>query len=333
MKKIFNELSSNWKAGIIVALVNIPLSLSLAIASGATPTVGIITAIWAGIVAAIMGGSHFNVVGPAGALSGILIVYVMSYGVSIVPVLALFAGIIIVIVWFFRLDKYIIFIPSSVVHGFTLAVAVTLALGQVNFALGLSGLQKHESLIGNFIESLRHLGSIYWPAFIVFFVSLIILSAFFKYAPKFPGAVAVAVSGIVLGAMTSFGKLPFSLSTLASSYGDLSLSLFNISFIKFAFLNSKILEASMLVAIVVILETLLSAKVADGMTKTKFNQSREVLGIGLANIVSGFFWWHACNWSFCTNSPKYSQWCNIQIFSDCKCTGYCFNFFCFSWLV
>ena len=143
MKKIFNELSSNWKAGIIVALVNIPLSLSLAIASGATPTVGIITAIWAGIVAAIMGGSHFNVVGPAGALSGILIVYVMSYGVSIVPVLALFAGIIIVIVWFFRLDKYIIFIPSSVVHGFTLAVAVTLALGQVNFALGLSGLQKH----------------------------------------------------------------------------------------------------------------------------------------------------------------------------------------------
>ncbi|MEI6480346.1 MAG: SulP family inorganic anion transporter [bacterium] len=289
IKNISKELKSNWKAGITVSLVNIPLSLSLAIASGAAPTVGIVTAILAGLIAAIVGGSHFNVAGPAGALSGILIVYVMLYGAAIIPVLTILAGLIVLMVWFFGWDKYIVFIPSSVVHGFTLAVAVTIALGQVNFALGLSGLSKHESLIGNFFESLKHISSIYWPAFIVFFISLVILFALFKYAPKFPGAIAIAVGGIMLGASTSFQKLPFTLSTLYSSYGDLSISFFNTSFIKLSVLNPKVLEAAALVAVVIILETLLSAKVADGMTKTKFDQSREVLGIGCANVVSGIF--------------------------------------------
>lgn len=289
MKNILNELKSNWKSGITVALVNIPLSLSLAIASGVAPTVGIITAIWAGLVAAILGGSHFNVVGPAGALSGILILYTMTYGPSIIPVLALIAGLIVMLVWFLKWDKYVVFIPSSVVHGFTLAVAITLVLGQVNFALGLSGLTKHESLLGNFVESLKHLSAISWPAFSVCLIAIAALFILAKKAPKFPGAIVIALSGILLGAASTFNKLPFVLSTLSSSYGNLSMSLFNFSFEWKNLLNPKIVEASALVAIVVILETLLSAKVADGMTKTKFDQSKEVFGIGLANIVSGIF--------------------------------------------
>lgn len=289
VQNTIKEFRLNWKAGITVALVNIPLSLSLAIASGASPTAGIITAIWAGLVASILGGSHFNVVGPAGALSGILILYTMMYGASIIPILALLSGIIVLLFWFLKWDKYIVFIPSSVVHGFTLAVAITLVLGQVNFALGLSGLVKHDSLLGNFVESLKHLGVISWPALSVCLISLVTLFVMAEKAPKFPGAIAVALSGIVLGAATTFNKLPFVLSTLSSSYGNLSLSLFHFSFEWRNLMNPKIVEASALVAIVVILETLLSAKVADGMTKTKFDQSKEVFGIGCSNIISGIF--------------------------------------------
>ena len=289
MQNIFREFSSNWKAGVTVALVNIPLSLSLAIASGASPTVGIITAIWAGLISALIGGSHFNVVGPAGALSGILLLYTLTFGPAIIPVLALVSGVIVILVWFLKWDKYIVFIPSSVVHGFTLAVALTIAMGQVNFALGLSGLAKHDTPILNFFESLKNISSIYWPAFFVFAISLAVLFLITKYAPRFPGAIGVAVLGMGLGFLTTFQKLPFMLSTLVSSYGNFSLSLFNISFVKSAFANPAIIEASALVAVVIILETLLSAKVADGMTKTKFDQSREVLGVGIANVFSGLF--------------------------------------------
>src|SRR3989338_8773014 len=96
-------IKKNIRSGITVSLISIPLSVSLAVASGASPLVGIITAIWAGLIAAILGGSHFNIVGPTGALSGIIATYVLLHGVESLPMMAILTGIIILIAYAFKL--------------------------------------------------------------------------------------------------------------------------------------------------------------------------------------------------------------------------------------
>ncbi|HEY1037555.1 MAG TPA: SulP family inorganic anion transporter [Candidatus Paceibacterota bacterium] len=283
------EIADNWKSGLSVALVNIPLSLSLAIASGASPTAGIITAIWAGLIAAIFGGSHFNIIGPAGALSGILAGYALVFGPAVLPIVALISGIVTLAVWALKWDKYIVFIPSSVVHGFTLSVAFVIGLGQLNFALGLSNLPKHEHLVQNVHETFSNIGLISWPTFTLFAVGLAMMFAILKFKPRWPNSVIVAVFGIAVSLLSSAGYLPFAFETLQTRFGNLSLSLFDMSHLTWSAFNMATFKAVPLVAVIVILETLLSAKIADGMTKTRFNQGKEVFGVGLANIASGLF--------------------------------------------
>lgn len=289
MNYVVNQLKLNWKAGLTVALVNIPMSLALSIASGSSPEAGIITAIWAGLISALIGGSLFNVVGPAGALSGILASYALIYGAAVLPIIAIISGVLILIAWFFRLDRYIVFIPSSVIHGFTLAVAITIGFGQLNNALGLSGLTKHETFIANVFESFRNITSSDLSSFGLFAIGLAFLFAILKFAPRFPGMIAIAVLGIATGYAAAKEWLPFAFETIQSRFGEVSLHLFTMPEFSSTTFNMTVIKAAPLVAVIVILETLLSAKVADGMTKTKFKQRREVLGIGLANLASGFF--------------------------------------------
>lgn len=284
---IIQLLKNNWKSGITVALVSLPLSISLAVAANATPVMGVITAFWAGLLAAIFGGSNYNIVGPTGALSGTLAAYALTHGMKTLPLLAALAGICIIIAYVFRLERYIVFIPSSVVHGFTLGVAFIIGLNQLNFALGLSGLPAHEKFIANVFESLKNLpGADAWT-FSFFAIALIALFAFIKWAPKFPGPIALAPVGILIGYLATSGRLPFTLLTLSSRFGDISPKLFILPEISAQFFTSDLMKAVLTVAIVAILETLISAKIADAMTKTKFNQRSEVLGLGLANLASG----------------------------------------------
>ena len=128
------RLAANWQSGITVSLVSIPLSVSLAVASQATPVMGIITAIWAGLMAAIFGGSNYNIVGPTGALSGLLAAYALTQGVSMLPMLAIVAGLFVLIAYAARLERFLVFVPASAIQGFTLGVAFIIGLNQLNFA-------------------------------------------------------------------------------------------------------------------------------------------------------------------------------------------------------
>ncbi len=278
------RVSQNWKAGFTVSLISIPLSISLAIASGAPPTTGLITAVWAGLIAALFGGSNYNVVGPAGALSGILAAYALLHGADTLAMVAFVAGVLILISWIFRLERFLVFVPGSTIHGFTLSVAIIIALNQLNAALGLSGLEKHEQFLLNIWETLQHIGNISIPAFITFAGGLIFLFASLKLTPKIPGAITIAPIGILLGYATTHAANSFSLATVGTTYPNLSTSLFNFPHITF---NQDILVTGVAVAFVAILETMLSAKIADGMTKTTYNERKEMLGLGLANLASG----------------------------------------------
>ncbi|MBI5794056.1 SulP family inorganic anion transporter [Candidatus Uhrbacteria bacterium] len=287
MKRVLAEVASNWKAGLTVALVSVPLSLSLAIASGATPIMGIITAIWAGLVAAALGGSNFNVIGPAGALSGILMSFTLTHGAQMLPMIAILSGLLIFAFYLLRWDKYLVFIPSSVMHGFTLGVGLTIALGQLNFALGLSGLPSHESLFLNVMESFRHVAETQAPVFILFAALLALLFLLARLFPRVPGAVIVAAIGILLGYLSEVHRIPFTFPTLLSKYGVFHAVLIQPPQFLFPLFDLTLLKVVLTVTVVAVLETLLSAKIVDGMTGTRFDQKREMFGLSLANIASG----------------------------------------------
>ena len=281
---LLENLKNNFKSGLTVSLISIPLSVSLAVASGATPIIGIITAIWAGLIAAIFGGSNFNIVGPTGALSGVVATYVILHGISGLPTLTIIIGIFIIAAYILKLERYLILIPSSVIHGFTLGVAFIIGLGQLNFALGLKNLPQHENFFANIFESTQHFTNISWATFGIFIIFIIGLLLFKKFTPKLPGAILLAPIGVLLGYLSEKHIIALPLQTLGSKFGDISFHFFEMPHFGFSIF---MVQTAAVVALIAILETMLSAKIADGMTHTKHNDRKEMLGLGLANIVSG----------------------------------------------
>jgi SulP family sulfate permease len=260
------RFASNWQSGITVSLVSIPLSVSLAVASQATPVMGIITAIWAGLIAAIFGGSSYNIVGPTGALSGLLVAYALTNGASMLPMLAILSGVFVLIAYAARLERFLVFVPASAIQGFTLGVACIIGLNQLNFAFGLSGLPVHGKFIENVIESLSHVPSASLETIGIFLLFLAALWAFAKWLPKVPGAIVLAPLGILLGYLSQSGAIPLVLRTLGSRYPDMQARLFELPILTW---HTSLIPAAFGVALIAILETMISAKIAEGMTKTK----------------------------------------------------------------
>jgi SulP family sulfate permease len=289
---MFNNLKQNWKSGVTVSLVSIPLSVSLAIAAGSTPVAGIITAIWAGLFAAIFGGSNFNIVGPTGALSGILATYAFINGAQSLAVLAIATGVVVILSWVLRLERYLVFIPANTIQGFTLGVAFIIGMNQTNFALGYPKLPGHEKFIDNILESLRHIDKISFESlivFVLFFLGIFITEKFrsrIKIIASLPATVIFAFIGILLGYASSTNALPFTLQTLGSRYSDLSAQLFIFPNLTVPY-NWNFIATALTVALIAIIETMLSARIADSMTKTKHNKRKEMLGLGIANLASG----------------------------------------------
>jgi sulfate permease, SulP family len=287
MTHVLQILRSNWKSGVTVALVSVPLSVSLAIAANATPVMGIITAIWAGLIASIFGGSKYNILGPAAALSGVLASYVLVHGIESLPWITVGTGILVLIAWALHWEKYIAFIPGSVVHGFTLAVALIIGLNQINFAVGLSGLEQHQEFVFNVWESLTHLGQSHLPTVAVFLAGLAFLFAWHRFVPTLPGPIPLALLGIGLGMASARGMGVDGLQTLFTKFGDFDTAIIRMPSFSWSMINRAFVSTTLTVALIAMLETLLSAKVADGMTRTKFNRRKEMLGLGLANLVCG----------------------------------------------
>lgn len=285
----FSNIKQNWKSGLTVSLVALPLSLSLGVAAGATPLMGVITAIWAGLIAAIFGGSNYNVVGPTGALSGILATYALLHGAASLPLLAVLSGIIILAFYALRWERYIVFIPASVVHGFTLGVAFIIALNQLNFAFGLKGLPVHERFFDNVIESFSHIGQANMTTALLFVIALGIIVVLKKYAPRIPGVIAVATAGVALGYAAERGIISLQVQTISSKFGAIPNRVASMPHFSLDAFGRETVIAALTIAVVAILETLISAKIADGMTKTKSDQRKEVFGLGLANVASGLF--------------------------------------------
>lgn len=292
MEGIVFKLKSNWKAGLTVSLVSIPLSVSLAIAAGSTPVAGIITAIWAGFFAALLGGSNFNIVGPTGALSGILATYAFLNGAESLAMLAVATGVVVIASWMLRLERYLVFIPANTIQGFTLGVAFIIGMNQLNFALGLPKLQGHEKFIDNIYESFTHfhLASIEsLVVFAIFFAGIYFTEKYrknVKFLANLPATALFAFIGILVGYLATVNILPLDLQTLGARYSNLSAQLFIIPNFSVHF-DREFIVTVLTVSLIAIIETMLSARIADSMTKTKHHKRKEMFGLGIANIASG----------------------------------------------
>lgn len=276
-------------AGIVVGIVALPLAIAFGIASGVSPTIGLITAIIGGFIVSMMGGCSVQIGGPTGAFIVIVYNIIAQFGLQGLALATAMAGVILLLMGFFRLGTVIKFIPYPVVVGFTAGIALTIFSTQVNDFLGL-GLK---DLPGEFIPKwgmiFSNLAKIDLNTVAVAAVSLAIIILTPKISKKLPGAL---IAIIIVTALTYVLNLTMGLEveTIGKRFGDMATDIpmphgFDLNM---ATIN-MLLPAAFTIAVLGAIESLLSATVADGITGSHTNSNTELIGQGLANLIVPLF--------------------------------------------
>ena len=280
------QLMSDVVAGIIVAIIALPLSIALALASGVGPEQGIYTAIAAGFVISFLGGSQVQIAGPTAAFATIVAGIVARSGVEGLAVATIMAGIILVIMGFCQLGSLIKFIPFTITTGFTSGIAVTIVIGQLKDFFGVTYPAGMET-----IETMQKLkafaagfGTMNVHALIVGLVCLAILIVMPKITEKIPGSLVAVLVGIV---MVKF--LPLQVNTIGNLYSvSNALPAFHMPAFSYDVIQGSLSDA-FTIAILAAIESLLSCVVADGMIGGKHRSNTELVAQGAGNIVSALF--------------------------------------------
>ena len=281
-----NQFVKDLISGIIVAIIALPLSIALALASGVGPEQGIYTAIVAGFVISFLGGSPVQIAGPTAAFATIVAGIVATNGMSGLATATILAGIILIFMGIFKLGSLIKFIPFTITTGFTSGIALTIVLGQLKDFFGvqypagmetIETMEKVEALIAGFDTFNVH-------AFIVGAVSLAVLIIMPKISEKIPGSLVAVLVGIVMVKVLPLNVDTIGdLYTISSSLPKLVLPDFSLGAIKTALPNA------FTIAILAAIESLLSCVVADGMTGTKHRSNTELVAQGAGNVASALF--------------------------------------------
>lgn len=278
-------LGADFFAGITVAMVALPLSLAIAIASGATPAQGLITAIVAGFLISALGGSTVQIGGPTGAFIVVVAGVIAQHGYDGLVLATAMAGVILLVAGWLRAGSLIAHVPEAVVNGFTIGIAVLIAASQIKDLLGLSLANEPAELLHKIpaLWSARDTFSI--AAFGVGVATMMLIVVFRRAAPRLPGLVvalaltsgtAVLLSLPVETIEARFGALPRSLPLPAMP--DLSLDRM-----------IEVLPSALVIAFLAGIESLLSAVVADRMTGGRHKPNAEVVAQGAANLASAAF--------------------------------------------
>ncbi|MBQ7336767.1 MAG: sulfate permease [Clostridia bacterium] len=280
------QLVSDLVAGVIVAIIALPLSIALAIASGVSPEKGLYTAIIAGLVIAMFGGSRVNISGPTAAFATIVAGIVAEHGVDGLLVATIMAGIILILMGVLRLGALIKYIPHTITTGFTSGIALTIVIGQIKDFLGLTfapGTNAVET-----VEKLQAIGqsvTTFNPwALLVGAIGLAILIVWPKISKKIPGSlIAVLVGTVLVKLLITDVNTIGDLYTINASLPAFSLPNFSWEMVQ------KLLPDAFTIAILAGIESLLSCVVSDGMIKDRHNSNTELIAQGLGNICSGLF--------------------------------------------
>jgi SulP family sulfate permease len=292
-------IRENWKSGITVALISVPLSIALSIASGAGPVPGLITGVWATLLASFFGSSNYNIIGPAGALTTVLFAATVAVpnelGVAVLPLIAIVSGLLILVVWACKADRFLYYVPSSVIYGFSAGVAILIAASQLFDAAGLSALKRTGHFIGDIELFAEHFSDIHRMTIICFAVFLAFILAWKRFVKSLPAVIPTSLLGIMFGYIEAT-KFDQGLISLGDKFGQFTGSLYAMVpwhnfgiFLTHSDMLVWLLKTSGVIALIAILETLITAKIGDSMTKTQSSSTKELLGLAVANIGSGLF--------------------------------------------
>lgn len=287
----FNDYSiesfrRDFLSGTIVGVIAIPLGMAFAIASGVKPEYGIYTTIIAGILISLFGGSKFQIAGPTGAFIPVLLGVVMTYGYENLLIAGFMAGIMLFLMGLFKLGSLIKYIPRPVTIGFTSGIAVIIFTGQIASFLGLTGIKKHEEFIANIGEIVQHFNTINIYSVITSAICLVIILLTPKWVPKVPGPLI----GLLVSTLIATLFFPGQVATIGSAYGEIPNNLPSFHLPDFSLEKMMLmLQPAFVIAILGGIESLLSAVVADGMSGTKHNSNKELIGQGIANMVTPLF--------------------------------------------
>lgn len=272
-------------AGVTVAMVALPLSLAIAIASGADPAKGLVTAIVAGFLVSLFGGSRVQIGGPTGAFIVVVFSVIAQHGYDGLVLATLMAGIILVIAGYFRAGNLVALVPEAVINGFTIGIAIIIATSQLKDLFGL----ELTHISAEFFEKLASLwgagGTFNAVAFAIGSVTMILIVVFRRAAPKFPGLI-LAVG--LASAVVALAALP--VDTIYSRFGDLPRGLPLPALPVMSFVRiTELLPSAFVIAFLAGVESLLSATVADRMIAERHRPNAELLAQGVANIGSALF--------------------------------------------
>ena len=288
-RNLFRYWKSDLLAGITVGIVALPLALGFAITTGAPASAGLASAIVAGFVAAFFGGSNFQVSGPTGAMTVILVPIVASYGLQSLVLLGIAAGSLIIVMSLLRLGKWIDAVPWAVMEGFTLGIALIIALQQIPLIFDVPKADgKHTLSVAytTFVYAL-HL-PLNWASILIVLSTVAIKRLWPTVKGKLGIRIHIPASILAIIVMTSIAQL-FSLDI--RRIGELPRSLsFTSDFSMVDISISHFAYAAIVIAMLGAIESLLSARVADGIVKSsKHEPNRELFGQGLATIASACF--------------------------------------------
>ena len=271
-------------AGLIVAIIALPLSIALAIASGVNPEQGLYTAIIAGFFISFLGGSRVQIGGPTAAFVVIIYGIIAQYGMSGLTVATIMAGLILIIMGLFRFGDLIKFIPKTITIGFTLGISIGIVVGQIKDFLGLNMGAVPAEFLTKLVAYSHNLGSISYITLAIGILALLIQIFWSKVSRKIPGSL---VAIIVTTLLVAIFKLP------VKTIGDLytikaGLPSFSMPVLSFSLVREMILPA-FTIAMLAAIESLLSAVVSDGMIGSKHKSNAELVGQGVGNILSALF--------------------------------------------
>jgi len=278
-------------AGIIVAIIALPLSIALALASGVEPACGVYTAIAAGFVVSFLGGSRIQIAGPTAAFATIVAGIVATQGMDGLFLATIMAGILLILMGVFKLGGLIKFIPYTITTGFTSGIALTILIGQIKDFLGLtyaSGVKPVET-IEKLVANFEAIGTFSPQALLVGIVCLAILIIYPKFEKKIPPSLISVIVGVLMvkfipgldeGVFT-IGEL----YTIPAGLPKIDFAGMDFSFAKI----SAVFPNAVTIAILAAIESLLSCVVADSMVNSKHNSNAELVAQGAGNIASVLF--------------------------------------------
>lgn len=279
--------ANNIVAGIIVGVVALPLSMAFAIATGVKPEQGIYTAIVASVIVAVAGGSRVQIAGPTGAFIAILSGITAKFGFDGLQIATILAGIMLLFMGLFRFGGMIRFISMPVIMGFTAGIGVVIFVGQwaAFFGLPKAGGEHFHQQLWSLLQSLPHLHPT-TTALGLFSLALLLLMPKVPLLRRLPSPMWVLLCATVLQSLFHFEGV----ATVGSAYGAIPRALPHFSLPNFATAETaKLILPAFTIAMLGAIESLLSAVVADGMAGTHHSANQELVGQGLANIITPFF--------------------------------------------